>query len=33
MKKYQNRFFQKIGKSQNKVVLAEKIGCGNELKK
>ena len=32
IKKYQNLVISKCGKSQNKVDLAEEIGCGNELK-
>ena len=27
IKKYQNLFFQKVGKNQNKVTVAEEIGC------
>ena len=30
IKKYQ--YFQNVEKSQNKVEMAEEIGCGNELK-
>ena len=30
-KKYNNLFFEKVGKSQNKVGVNEKIGCRNKI--
>ena len=30
-KKYKTFFFQKVGKSQNKVAVAEEISCKNDI--